>query len=59
MMVSSGKEAVFNQAMLYNIRKPVMVLKDKQMMTFGKFMMVQMSLLQGLTVCVYTQTREK
>ena len=33
MVVSSGKKAVFNQAMLYNIRKPVTVLKDEQMMT--------------------------
>ena len=28
MVVSSGKEAVFNQAMLYSVRKPVTVLKD-------------------------------
>ena len=28
MVVSSGKEAVSNQAMLYSVRKPVMVLKD-------------------------------
>ena len=56
MMVSSGKEAVFNQAMLYSIRKPVTVLKDEQMMTVWQ---VHVSLLQGLTVCVSTQMREK
>ena len=33
MVVSSGKEAVFNQAMLYSIKKPVTVLKNEQMMT--------------------------
>ena len=55
-MVSSRKVAVFNQAMLYSIRKPVTVLKDEQMMTVWQ---VHVSLLQGLTVCIWTQTRGK
>ena len=56
MVVSSGKEAVFNQAMLYNIRKPVTVLKDEQTMTIWQ---VHVSLLQGFIRFVFEHKKWK
>ena len=56
MVVSFGKEAVFNQAMLYSTRKPVTVLKDEQMMTIWQ---VRVSATRFYTVCIIEHKRRK